>query len=115
MEGRRYTGIVMSGGKRAAQLGFPTANIPLEDDSVSGIFAGRVSVAGRVYDAVVYADRKRKLIEAHLFGFFGNLYGKDVAVVLLHKLREDREFSGDGEMRAAIAADIAAAHAYFKK
>ena len=112
---RSYAGIVRGGGRRATALGFPTANIPLEDTSISGIFAGRAGVGGKEYEAVVYADKKRKLLEVHLLDFSGDLYGGEMTVTLLHKLREGKKFLSDEEVRAAIAEDIVVARAYFKR
>lgn len=105
---------MLEGGKRAAQLGFATANIALDDASVSGIYAARVEVGGKTYDAVTYADHKRGVLESHLFSFSGDLYGKGVIVELLEKLRDEMVFTNEALARAQIQKDVAAARRYFR-
>lgn len=109
-----YTGIVEHGTKRAAKLGFPTINIPLEDTEVSGIYAARVKVEGKEYLAAMFADPKRKLLEAYILDFSGELYGKEIDIELHEKVRESQQFSDDATLRTAIADDIAKVRAYFK-
>lgn len=108
-----FSGIVEKGGQTAAALGFPTVNILLLDADVTGIYAGEVRAAGKTYEAVVYADQKRKVLEAHLFDFSGDLYGNRVEITLLEKLRGDRRFGGETELRNAIRGDAATARNYF--
>lgn len=109
----KYTGTVHKGGEYGQRLGFPTANILLEDKEVSGIFAATVRVEGKEYSAAVYADQRNKVLESHLLDFSGDLYGKELEVELLEKIRNDRPFESEDEARAAIAGDVAAARAYF--
>ena len=109
-----FTGIVGKGQGRAAALGFPTANIPLSDASVSGIYAARVRVQHSEYAAAVFADQRRNVLEAHLLDFTGELSGKSITIELRGKIREHGEFSGDDALRAAIAADVARVREYFK-
>lgn len=110
-----YDGTVQSGGKAAGKLGFPTANIALADTEVSGIYAARVRIVGdREYASVVYANQKRKLLEAHLFDFSGVLYGKRIEIVLLAKIRDDAVFPDEASARRTIAQDVEAARQYFK-
>ncbi len=108
------TGVVQEGEKRGARLGFPTANIALPEAALSGIYAARVVADGRMHTAAVYADERRKLLEAHLLDFSGNLYGKTVTVELVEKLREDARFENEVALKAAIADDIARVREYFK-
>lgn len=108
-----HKGVVVEGSKRATALGFPTVNIPLQDDS-SGIYIARVLAKGMEYPAAVYADPSRKVLEAHLIGFEGALYGEEIAITPVEKLREARKFDTDDAAKEAIAADVAAVRAYFK-
>lgn len=112
-----YRGIVVRGEGKGAALGFPTANIALDDDSVSGIYAARVRVATNEepYMAAVYADQKRKLLEAHILDFSDALYGMEIEITLLKKIRDGMQFKHDAALRAAIAEDNAKIRAYFAK
>ncbi len=115
MQQHTYTGIVQKGEKRGSALGFPTINIPLENPALSGIYAARVKVDKEEFDAVCYADERRRLLEAHLLDFSADLYGWNVVVTLLKRLREGKRFADDEALKKAIAKDLSAARAYFAR
>lgn len=108
----RFSGTVQEGSKYAATLGFPTINIPYEDTIVSGIYAGLVHYKKQAYPGAIYADVRRKVLEAHIFNFSESLYGQEVSIELLQKIREDRPFT-EGEAQKAIAEDVRKAQEYF--
>lgn len=108
-----FTGAVGNGKGLATKLGFPTINIPLPDTAVSGIYAARVRVGEALYEAAVYADQARKVLEAHLVGFSGNLYGQTVTMELYEKIRDDVRFAGETELKNAIAEDVQKTKAFF--
>ena len=108
-----YIGIVQKGTKRAAELGFPTVNIPLPDRSVSGVYVARVALGDEGYPAAAFADQKRNVLEAHVLDFSDELYGKEVTIELCKKIRGNVQFSDDAALRAAIEGDIAKVRAYF--
>ncbi len=110
-----YTGIVGAGSKHAVALGYPTINIPLDDKEVSGTYAARVKVGEEEFEAAAYADQKRKVLEAHLLDFSKDLYGWNVKIHLLKKIREHKKFLSNADQQKTIDADIAAVQAYFKK
>lgn len=99
-----YSGIVAGGSAKANALGYPTANIPLADD-ISGIYAARVRVNDTDYASVAFADPSRGVLEAHLFDFSGNLYGKEITVSLVKKIRDTKSFADDESLRAAMNED----------
>ncbi len=100
-----YTGKVMGGSARAHTLGFPTANIVLTDDTISGVYAARVVFKNTDYQAVAFADPGRGILEAHLFDFSGSLYGEEIAVTLIEKIRESETFTDDEALKAAMVRD----------
>lgn len=111
-----YRGIVQKGARRGESLGFPTANISLTDESVSGIYAARVSIGGRAYEAAVYADTHRQLLEAHLLDFSGgDLYGQEIEIEILEKIRDDKRFDSEEELHKAIAEDVQKVRDFFKR
>ncbi|MEK9176685.1 MAG: riboflavin kinase [Patescibacteria group bacterium] len=114
MGNANYTGVVVKGIGRAAELGFPTVNILLPDgDPVSGIYVGRVTHKDVTYNAVVYADQGRHMLEAHLLDFEKNLYDETITVILFEKLRERGTFPDDASLQKAIAEDVLNAEDYF--
>ncbi len=115
---RSYNGIVIKGENTGTRLGFPTANIPLEDMGVDGIYAATVTVDDIVYEAGVYANQRRNILEAHLLDFSGDLYGQSITITLYEKIREEKEFgsfANEAELSQTIAQDIKRVRAYFRK
>lgn len=109
-----HEGIVERGSGRAEKLGFPTANIRLSDVPDAGIYAARAILGDETRDAIAYVDTRRKLLEAHLFGYEGApLYGAHLKVALLKKMREDRLFPDDATLLHAIERDVQEVLAYF--
>jgi riboflavin kinase/FMN adenylyltransferase len=94
------SGVVMHGDKRGRDLGFPTANIVLDANCGlrHGIYAVRAAVGGRRYDGVASFGRRPMfdngavLLEAHLFGFGGDLYGQGIDVAFIDWIREEAVF-----------------------
>lgn len=110
----RYRGVVQKGEERGKKLGFPTINIPLGGEKPSGIFAASVFVDGKEHPAAAYVNSSRDILEAYLLDFSGNLYGKEVEIELLEKIRDDEKFSDESALKAAIARDIAKVREYRK-
>ena len=76
-----------------------------------GVYASLVEVGGVRYRAMSNLGRNPSVggqprhLETHLFGFEGSLYGREVRVVLLRKVRDERRFDTVEELRAQIARD----------
>ncbi|HEY1888840.1 MAG TPA: bifunctional riboflavin kinase/FAD synthetase [Steroidobacteraceae bacterium] len=101
--GRPYsmTGRVVQGNRLGRTLGFPTANLQIERrrPPVQGIFAVRVRGAA---DAALpgvaslgtrpTVDGEHTLLEAHVFDFSGDLYGREIEVEFVAKLRDEERF-----------------------
>ena len=109
-----YKGILQKGSKRGHTLGFPTANIPLDDVGASGIYVARVVFDGKEYHAAAFADQNRNILEAHILDADLDLYGKEITVELLKKIRDNKMFENDDDLRAAIADDVIKIRAYLK-
>jgi len=109
-----YKGMVQEGSKRARALGYPTVNITQDDPSVSGVYAAVVRIDKTIYHAVAFADPLRKLLEAHVFGLSEGVYGRQLSIELVEKIRETATFPDDVALKSAIEDDIAKAREYFK-
>jgi riboflavin kinase/FMN adenylyltransferase len=92
---------VVHGDQRGRQLGFPTANLRLDPGCGlrHGIYAVRVGIAGRRYDAVASFGRRpmfdngAPLLEVHVFDFDGDLYGATLDVAFITWLRDEQVFA----------------------
>ncbi|MDR0852219.1 MAG: bifunctional riboflavin kinase/FAD synthetase [Clostridiales Family XIII bacterium] len=122
--GRRYSvlGRTIPGNKVGGTLGFPTANIPLDERMVTppyGVYVSETELNGVIYESVTnIGDRPtigdgKKLAETHLFGVTGTLYGQDIRVNLVTMLRGEQKFSGLEELKAQITLDKEKAVAFF--
>ncbi|RIH83503.1 Riboflavin biosynthesis protein RibF [Meiothermus luteus] len=117
--GRPYSarGIVQEGDKLGRRLGFPTANIEVAPLKIlpPGVFAVRVQTPQGRYGGMANVGHRPTVsgqslrLEAHLFGFFGDLYGQEVSVEFLARLREERKFDSLEALRAQLAQDAEAA------
>ncbi len=118
--GRRFAidGHVVRGAQLGRKLGYPTANLRLgrRVAPVQGIFAVRVhGVSDRPYAGVASlgvrptVNGKEPLLEAHLFDFDGDLYGRRLEVEFVAKLRDEEKFPDLDTMVRQIDLDAAQA------
>ncbi len=106
-------GPVESGAGRGTGLGFPTANIRLEDGQLlrHGIYAVRVGIDGEWHQGVAYLgtrptfDAGAPLLETFLFDFDGNLYGRTILVQFIDFVRPDAKFRSGTDLAAQMQAD----------
>lgn len=121
--GRRYSmvGRVYRGQQLGRELGFPTANLRLERRcaALGGIFAVRVrgAIEGRAADGVASLGTRPTvggtvpLLEVHLFDYSGDLYGRELEVEFVARLRDELHFDSLPEMVAQMHRDAADARA----
>ncbi|HVU29714.1 MAG TPA: bifunctional riboflavin kinase/FAD synthetase [Sphingomicrobium sp.] len=111
-------GRVQDGDRRGRELGYPTANLALGDYQRPkyGIYAVRVTLEdGTEHPGVASLgvrptfDPPRELLEAHLFDFAGDLYGKKIEVALHSYIREEKRFDGIEPLIAHMREDEAKA------
>jgi riboflavin kinase/FMN adenylyltransferase len=110
----RLTGIVGTGQRRGATLGFPTANLERIETLIpgDGVYAVRGQHGGRAWPGAAnigpnptFGESARK-VEVHLIGFQGDLYGKELAVDFVDRLRDTRRFGSVTELLAQLRADV---------
>jgi riboflavin kinase/FMN adenylyltransferase len=113
-------GTVQRGDARGRELGYPTANVDLGDYQRPkyGIYAVRVTLDDGSEHAGVASlgvrptfEPPQELLEAHIFDFAGDLYGRTIEVALHGYIREERKFDGIDALVAAMREDEAAARA----
>jgi riboflavin kinase/FMN adenylyltransferase len=107
-------GAVVHGAKVGRTLGFPTANLKFGADACPppfGIYAARVlgrPAAVSIGVRPTFGERLEPLLEAHIVGFDGDLYGHELTVELLAYLRDEVRFSTTDDLRRQILLDIRA-------
>jgi riboflavin kinase / FMN adenylyltransferase len=116
--GRRFyvRGLVERGAGRGRTIGIPTANIRTAAETLpaSGVYAALASTRHGEYKAMVNIGSNPTFvhagmvgIEAHLLDFSGDLYGEEVRVEFVARLRDEKKFSSAAELVSQIHADIA--------
>jgi riboflavin kinase/FMN adenylyltransferase len=119
--GRRYLvcGPVIHGQRLGRMLGVPTANIALAPTNrlAHGVYAVRATVDGRSHPAVASfgvrptVDNGPPLLEVHLLDFSGDLYGREMAVEFVERIREERKFDSLAALIEEMQRDVARARA----
>ncbi len=115
--GRPYSihGTVIKGAGRGGKvLSTPTANITTPNELVprEGVYAVRVEIDGRVYDAVANIgtnptfDGQQMSYEVHIFDLNRNLLGKQLRLYFIDRIRGEKRFSSVEELKAQIQKDI---------
>lgn len=109
------SGKVVHGEKNGRLLGFPTANILLKrtQTPLKGVFVVRVKWQVQTFWGVANVGKRptlqgqRMQVEAHLFACDANLYGQQLTVQCVHKIREEQKFASLEALQAQIAHDVA--------
>jgi FAD synthase len=101
-------GIVVKGLGYGRKIGFPTVNSRTENNNLpkEGVYRGTATLAGSIYRAGIIIGPQNK-VEAHLLGYSGNAYGKEVSLKLDRFLREYKKFNTEDELIKQIEKDIA--------
>jgi riboflavin kinase/FMN adenylyltransferase len=115
-------GTVTRGAGRGRELGFATANLCTDNELVppSGVYATLVTINGVVHPSVTnigtrptFGDVDRTVIETHVLGFNRDLYGTNVRLSFVQRLRDERAFPDVDALRAQIEADCRSAERLF--
>jgi riboflavin kinase/FMN adenylyltransferase len=117
LTGRPYAlrGCVTSGQGLGRQLGYPTANLQIEPGwaiPADGVYATFTHVDGNIYQSMTSIglrptfSGKNRTVETFILGFNGELYGREVSIDVIEKLRDEIKFGNVEELKNQIAMDI---------
>jgi len=109
------TGLVIRGDQIGRQLGYPTANIQIEERykviPSDGIFAVKVLVEGTQYSGMAYIGHRPTVngmtrnIEVNIFDFAREIYGQTIRMEFLHYIRPDVKFESLDQLKEQLARD----------
>ena len=112
----KILGEVKEGDKRGREIGFPTANIMMNNliKPDFGVYAVRIEYNNDTFDGIANFgvrptfDKKKSLplLEVHLFNFSDNLYGKEIIVSFVDFIRKEKKFNGLESLKYQIQLDI---------
>ena len=117
-------GLVVEGKRRGRELGFPTANLETSNELIppNGVYATTLEVSGIVHAAMTnigvrptFNDSTETTVETHVLGFEGDLYGRQVRLAFVQRLRDERRFDDVDGLKTQIEADKRRAERLFTR
>lgn len=124
--GRNYflSGRVIKGEGRGKKIGFPTANLGYDKELIipaKGVYITQVKIKDMVYNSVTNIGVNPTFntgydvhVESHLLDFTHDIYGEEIRVSFIKKLRDEKKFPSVNDLVAQIKADADLARDYFK-
>jgi riboflavin kinase/FMN adenylyltransferase len=123
--GRPYSvpGVVEPGEQLGRKLGFPTANVRTPPDRLlpaDGVYVAQLRRAGECLPGAANlgfrptVNGRERLLEVHLLDWSGDLYGEEVRVEFLERLRGEERFPDLEALRMQIGRDVDEARRYFR-
>ena len=109
------SGQVVAGNKIGRNIGFPTANMNLNNSHKlvpgQGVYATLVKISGSVYKAMTNIgyrptiDADRLTIEANIFDFEKDIYDKEITLSFVERIRDEKRFASLGDLQLQLASD----------
>jgi riboflavin kinase/FMN adenylyltransferase len=110
-------GTVVKGSARGAQLGIPTANLSIWEERAipgAGVYACKVDVGQGMYQGVTNIgvrptfeqSEPSPVVETHILDFQDDLYGREITLHFIDRLRDERRFPGPEALLTQIRRDI---------
>ncbi len=117
LTGRYFSlhGRVVTGAGRGEGLGFPTANLDVNSGQAlppDGVYAGLAHINGEVYRAMNNIGKSptfgggRRTVESYLLEYSGDLYGRELSVDFVARLRDEKKFKDAAELKKQVAEDV---------
>lgn len=122
--GRNYVmeGRVVQGKRVGNKLGFPTANLVCDSNLITpakGVYITKTTINNTLYNSVTNVGtnptfhEKGVHIETHILDFNENLYGQEISVHFLKKIRDEKKFSESNQLLEQIKKDVQYAYKFF--
>jgi riboflavin kinase/FMN adenylyltransferase len=108
-------GKIVVGAGRGVELGFPTANLDLSSDHAlppDGVYASWAHVDGKAYQSMTNIGECPtfggcdRTVEAYLLDYKGDLYGREIKIDIVARLRDERKFDTGEELKQQMAEDV---------
>lgn len=114
-------GKVQDGKKRGIKMGFPTANFSADPSIPQGTYISQIEVKSRVYPSVTFIgtvetfDEKDFVAETYILDFSRDIYGEEVSVNVLKKLRDNKKFESEEALIEQMKKDEAGTRLFFSQ
>jgi riboflavin kinase/FMN adenylyltransferase len=117
LTGRPFSlqGKVVTGAGRGVGLGFPTANIDISSEHAlppDGVYASWTHIDGKIYQSMVNIGQcptfggGEDTVETYLVDYQGDLYGRELKIDIVARLRDQKKFDTVDELKKQIAEDV---------
>lgn len=110
-----FGGGVVTGAHRGKELGFPTANIEVNPGQAlppDGVYATWAYIDGQAYPSMTNIGQRptfgnnERTVEVYVLDYQSNLYGHEIRIDLIDRLRDEKKFNSVQELKDQIAEDI---------
>jgi riboflavin kinase/FMN adenylyltransferase len=111
----RLHGRVTTGAKRGIELGFPTANLDISPQQAlpaDGVYVSRAYIDDQDHPAMTNIGKRptfgggQRLVEVYLLDYHGDLYGQELAIDIIERLRDEKKFDTPEQLKKQIAEDV---------
>jgi len=108
-------GKVVTGAGRGVGLGFPTANLDISSEQArppDGVYASWAHIDGKTYQSMVNIGQcptfggGESTVEAYLVDYQGDLYGRELQIDIVARLRDEKKFDTVEELKEQVAEDV---------
>jgi riboflavin kinase/FMN adenylyltransferase len=108
-------GRVVAGAGRGAGLGFPTANLEVSAGQAlpaDGVYASLAHINGKTYRSMTNIGKdptfgaNQRTIESYLVDYQGDLYGSELLVDIVARLRDEKKFASTDDLKKQMAEDV---------
>jgi len=117
LTGRPFSlqGIVITGAGRGVGLGFPTANLDISSEHAlppDGVYASWAYIDGKTYQSMANIGQCptfggcERTVEAYLVDYHGDLYGHELKIDVIARLRDEKKFNTVDDLQKQVAEDV---------
>ncbi|GAI27924.1 unnamed protein product, partial [marine sediment metagenome] len=116
LAGRPFSlqGKVVTGAGRGVGLGFPTANLDISSEHAlppDGVYASWAHIDGKAYQSMANIGRcptfggGERIVEAYIVDYQGDLYGRELKIDIIARLRDEKKFDTVDELKEQVAGE----------
>jgi riboflavin kinase/FMN adenylyltransferase len=116
-------GRVIPGARRGIELGFPTANLDIDPEQAlpaEGVYVSRAHIDDQAYPSMTNIGQRptfgggEQVVEVYLLDYHSDLYGQELTIDIIERLRGEKKFDTPEELKKQIAEDVKQGKAVLK-
>jgi riboflavin kinase/FMN adenylyltransferase len=116
-------GRVIPGARRGVRLGFPTANLDIDPEQAlpaEGVYVSWAHINDQTYPSMTNIGKRptfggsERVVEVYLLDYHSNLYGRELTIDIIERLRSEKRFNTPEELEKQIAEDVERGRAILK-